>query len=265
MLPAGPKSGQKRGTRMTYRERRLRRAERLRGWAEKRTQAATATLNSQPELRRDHAFNSQPGHIPERARMIARDDRAFESLQKAESMEQRAAGIEAAAEKAIYSDDPDATDRLRARIAELEAARDHDKAINKSIRAAQRKQPDATPEFILPILVKHGTITEREAAELARSYAIQPYHGLGFPAYHLTNLGANIRRQKERLKQIEQEQQSGPPWRYYSAAKYEGTCLACGQSVEKGTAIVYRRGTDEVQHFACYGKAQTNETPAATA
>ena len=82
---------------MTYRERRLAKAERLREWAEKRNTKATATLNSKPGLRHDWAFITQPGHIPERARMNAADDRAHASLKKAASTEagaheQRAAG-----------------------------------------------------------------------------------------------------------------------------------------------------------------------------
>lgn len=67
----------------TYRERREARAERLRGFAEKREATAAATFKSHEQYRGDHAFNTQPGHIPERARVIAREDRAHESLQKA--------------------------------------------------------------------------------------------------------------------------------------------------------------------------------------
>lgn len=109
---------------MTYRERRERRAERLRGWAVARQREAGATLD---HIHRtyggDVAFNTQPGHIPERARVIAREDRAFASLRKADGMESRAAGIESQLEHAIYSDDPDAIERLRERIADLEAER----------------------------------------------------------------------------------------------------------------------------------------------
>lgn len=239
---------------MTYRERRLAKAERLRGWAEKRETQANAQLNRNPEMRHDIAFNTQPGHIPERARMIAADDRAFASLKKAESMESRAAGIEAAADKAIYSDDADAPEKLRERIAALEAARDHDKGINAAIRKAQKVQPDAPPERILAALVQAGTLTEKEGGYLARSYSLQPYHGLGYPTYHLTNLGANIRRQKVRLAEVEQAAVEEPRWHYYGASKYDGTCLACEQPIEKGTAIAYRRGTGETQHFSCYEK-----------
>lgn len=240
---------------MTYRERRLARAERLRGWAEKRTQHATATLNSKPEPRHDWAFITQPGHIPERARMNAADDRARDSLRKADNMESRADGIEHAADRAIYMDDTDATDRLKAKIATLEASRDRTKRINMAVRAYKRTHPQAEPEKVLALMAEDGTIDRKEALSLARSYALQPYHGLGYPAYHLTNLGATIRKEKARLLEAERVKVEGQPWRYYHASKYPETCLACQQPVETGTAIVYRRGTDEVQHDACYEKA----------
>ena len=38
----------------------------------------------------DIAFNTQPGHIPLRARIIRQNDRAFESLQKAQRMQEKA-------------------------------------------------------------------------------------------------------------------------------------------------------------------------------
>lgn len=70
-----------------------RKADRLDGWAQKREEKAAATLNSNPTVRHDWAFITQPGHIPERARMNRADDRACESLRKARQMRGRAAGI----------------------------------------------------------------------------------------------------------------------------------------------------------------------------
>jgi len=82
---------------MTYRERREAEAERLREWAAKREERAAAVFKQGERFHGDFAFNTQPGHIPERARLIAREDRAHESLRKAQSMESRAAGIQTAA------------------------------------------------------------------------------------------------------------------------------------------------------------------------
>ena len=68
-------------------------AGRYQEWAEKREERATAALNSHPEYRHDWAFISQPGHIPARARMNAADDRAFESLNIAKGMREKAENI----------------------------------------------------------------------------------------------------------------------------------------------------------------------------
>lgn len=72
-----------------------RKAERLEGWAAKRRSEATATLKHNECYTTDHAFNTQPGHIPIRARVIAANDRALESLGVAEEHERKAASLRA--------------------------------------------------------------------------------------------------------------------------------------------------------------------------
>ena len=108
----------------------------------------------------DHAFNTQPGHIPERARLIAREDRMYGSLDKAESMRSRADGIEGQLATSIYDDDPDAIEQLRARITRLEAERDEAKAKNAAYRREHKAElaamgipaqaGGAVPELSLP-------------------------------------------------------------------------------------------------------------------
>lgn len=180
---------------MTYRERRERRADRLRGWAETRQARAAATFAAHEVYRGDHAFNTQPGHIPERARVIAREDRAHESLQKAARMDERADNIEAQLAGAIYSDDPDAVEALRARIAKLEAERDRIKAFNVT---ARKGQPD---ESLL-------NDQERASLESERRFcgAYMERRKGQFPAYHLSNLNGNINRNRERLRMLEARQ-----------------------------------------------------------
>lgn len=184
---------------MTYRQRRIARAERLQGWADKRQRDASATLDTIAErYRGDHAFNFQPGHIPERARVIAREDRAFESLDKAADMSRRADGILTAADHAIYSDDEDAPERLRARIAELEAKRDARKAANAAYRKA------------------HG-------AELRAMTPYERSQAVPFPSYSLSNLSGNIGRQKARLHAIENPR---PTW-FHASRRDPETCYKC--------------------------------------
>lgn len=65
-------------------------ADKYEEWAEKREVRANAALNSYPEIRHDWAFITQPGHIPERARMIKADERAFKSLNVAKGFRHKA-------------------------------------------------------------------------------------------------------------------------------------------------------------------------------
>lgn len=172
---------------MTYRDRREARADRLREWAGKREDRAAAVLEAGEPFRGDIAFNTQPGHIPFRARLIAREDRAYESLAKAAQMQSRADGIESQLAAAVYDDDPDAIEQLRARIARLEAERDEAKAVNAAYRKAHKAELAAIESAFL------------------RNQAL-PY-----PSYHFQNLSGNLSRQRARLARLEAEQarQSG--------------------------------------------------------
>jgi hypothetical protein len=228
----------------TTRERREARAERLREWAGKRETDAGATLNEISErYRGDHAFNTQPGHIPERARVMAREDRAFESLNKAASMASRAEGIEAQLKRAIYSDDPDATEALERRISELESKRERMKAIN----AAYRKRDVAK-------LAELGTLTLEawdKEMETRYSFQRQPH-----PSYELQNLGGNIKRNRDRLAQLQREAspeyQEAP--RLLNPVRYGGECRACGAAIERGGMALYFRKAGEL---ACYPECST--------
>lgn len=70
-----------------------RKAEKYEEWAQKRENRANAQLNSNPSVRHDWAFITQPGHIPMRAQMIKADDRAFESLNIAEGFRNKAESL----------------------------------------------------------------------------------------------------------------------------------------------------------------------------
>jgi len=194
------------------RERRERKAERLRGWAEKREARANAQLTSQPDQRHDWAFITQPGPIPERERMNRADDRAFRSLQKADGMASRAAGIEAQLDRSIYSDDDDAIERLEERIATLEAKRDEIKAANAAFRKAHR-------------------------AELAELSPYQRDQAMPHQGYSLTNLSADIRRNQKRLDALRAG--AADPGRIMRVvqARRAGECERCGQPIEVGAYI----------------------------
>lgn len=168
---------------MTYRDRREARAERLRGWAGKREQGAEAVFEAGKPFTEDYAFNTQPGHIPLRSRIIAREDRACESLGKAASMRSRANGIDGQLETSIYDDDPDAVQQLRDRITKLEAERDNGKARNAAYRREHKAELKAMSAY-------------------ARGQAV-PY-----PGYHFQNLSGNLSRQRARLARLERAAQA---------------------------------------------------------
>ena len=219
---------------MTYREKRLARAKRLREWAEKRQQKARQVFAEAEQYRGDYAFNTQPGHIPERARLIAREDRAFESLAKAHDMASRAGTIDSQVDAAVYDDDTDAVGRLRERITKRETELIETKRINALWRkgGASALRAAGIPEEE----VKRHESTMRLCQWLKSPLST-------------TGIAASIRKDKERIVRLEREAVEGPPWRYYSAAEYGGTCAICGQEVRVGETILYRK--PEVKHYAC--------------
>jgi hypothetical protein len=185
---------------MTTRERKERRAERLEEWAAKRRRDASAVFKRNEPYTNDIAFNTQPGHIPARARIIAAEDRAFHSLNKAESMESRAEGIQTQLDRSVYSDDDNATEALEARAVKNEAKRDFYKAANKIIRSNPK---NVLTEEKVTQLVATG-VPESAARELFKP----DFCGrIGFADYLLTNLGARIRTDRERIKTIQSQQQ----------------------------------------------------------
>lgn len=186
----------------TYRERREARAARLREWAEKREQRGAADVEharemgaaiplGQPILTDHHSARRD---INYRNRIDSTYRRGFDSLRKAEQMHARADNIEAAAERAIYSDDHDAAERLVERIAELEAERDRIKQYNATCR---KGTPDPS------------ILDDHQRSALASVQKHTPYNSKGgaFPAYALSNLSGNISRLRKRLAQLTKEAQ----------------------------------------------------------
>ena len=174
---------------MTYRERRERKAERLRGWADKRETKGTAEVEQgrqmldaipfgQPMLVDHYSYGRDRNY---RGRVVSKLERGFENTNKADEMRSRADNIEAALERAIYDDDPDAIERITERIASMEAQRDRIKAENASFRKEHRD------EF------KTMTAYQRDQA--------MPHRG-----YVVTNLTGNIARYRKRLEALSHAQ-----------------------------------------------------------
>jgi hypothetical protein len=170
---------------MTTRERRERKAARLREWADKREAKSEAAYDKSRQIMDMIPFG-QPilmGHHSQRRAERDQDrisrgmESAYEHGTKAREFKSRADNIEATLERSIYSDDPDAIEQLTKRVAELEAERDKVKADNAAFRKEHRAE------------LKTMTAYQRDMA--------MPHRG-----YVTTNLTANIARNKKRLEEL---------------------------------------------------------------
>lgn len=185
---------------MTYRERREARAERLRGWAEKREQKATAHATAAHDLVKDVPFgqpilighHSEAGTRRRQAKVARNMDASIENANKAKEMQQKADNIEAAAAKAIYSDDPDAIERLQEKIEKAEALRAEIKAFNIS---ARKGHPD---ESLLSVQM------QKNLHELRGIRGMMGTSGQ-LPPYLAANLSGNINRNKKRLASLQRK------------------------------------------------------------
>lgn len=140
---------------MTYRERRERKAERLREWADKREAKADIHSAAAADYIRDLPLG-QPilvGHHSERRhrRDIERFNRnmqsSIEDREKADEMRQRADNIDTAADRAIYDDDPDAIERLEQKIAAAELTRAAVRRFNATCRSGS-PDPSLLPDKV---------------------------------------------------------------------------------------------------------------------
>lgn len=187
---------------MTYRDRRAARAERLRDWADSRdakADAARAKVDGiagmipfgQPILVGHH---SEGRHRRDLDRIHNGMGKVVEHGRMADRHRSKADNIDAAAERAIYRDDPDAVERLVAKLEDLEGQRDRIKAYNKTARAGQ---PD--PEIL----------DDRQRAALESQARHMPdYHARKkgqMPGYVLSNLSGTITKERRRLAELTKE------------------------------------------------------------
>jgi len=145
-------------------------------------------INGQPLLVDHYSYRSD---LRRRERASNNLRKGYELYQKAESLRMSAKASQNST--AIFSDDPQATDKLTDKIAALEAKQELMKATNKAIKKNDRAA-----------LVALGYTDEEATDWLTKP---MPFvRGLGYPAYAITNNGANIRRLKERAQQVERKQ-----------------------------------------------------------
>ena len=186
----------------SYEQRRQERIDRLNERADKARAESDRLYNAGREALDAIPFG-QPilvGHYSEsrdrnyRARAVGKIGKAVALDRQAEELERRADA--AASNRAISSDDPNAPEKLREKIAKAERFQEAMTAANRIIRAKPKNEP--TPAKIAA-LVALG-MSEETAAKL---FTPDCFGYFGFPAYHLQNKSANIRRMRERLAEVE--------------------------------------------------------------
>lgn len=203
-------------TKEEYEAKRQSRYERLLKAAERAEQESTAALETAHKMH-EHIPFGQPilvGHHSEkrdrnyRDRIHNKHRRGFELAKKAEEYRSRAASIEA--NTAIYSDDPEATEKLTDKVSELEAEQREMKRIN----AALRKGAD----------FETLEMSEKHRKELLDVDKYQNYYQprtKGFPPYMLTSINSKIKAAKKRAEVIEKKQATPDKDEEYNGIRVE--------------------------------------------
>lgn len=183
-----------------YQERKEVRIERLRAGAIRKAKEADAGFDrartiasmipmGQPILVGHH---SEVRHRKDIARIDSLSSKAIEASRAAESMASRADAAES--NRAISSDDPEAIDKLREKLAAIEDKRAQGVAINKIIRSAQGDSCVAVKN-----LMDFGVSKADAIAYLAGDC----FGNLGVAPYKLSGLSGETRRIEKRIALLE--------------------------------------------------------------
>ncbi len=195
---------------MTRRERLERKLAKREEWADKAGQRAAQRFDAARRLA-DGIPLGQPilvGHHSEKRhrRDLARIDgnmaKGCEEQQLAQHHAGKADGLAQQLERSIYSDDPDAVEQLRAKVAGLEQRRELCKAVNAAWRKAGRPAADAS-EAWAGIAAALGLESDAKILREGRLNMAHDFMPRGpFPGYVTQNLGGEIRRAEQRIAEI---------------------------------------------------------------
>lgn len=180
-------------------------AERYQGYASNAAARATSASDrrhaiadmiplGQPILVGHH---SERGHRRDIARMDSMMRHEIDDTNKAQHWQRRAAAV--MNDRAIHGDDPEAVDKLRAKIAALEAERERIKAINAAFKKAGYRYDQPVETTIAQAATIDLTPSEYSTVLSGQRYS---WDKTIYPAYVLTNLSANIRRYQQRLADL---------------------------------------------------------------
>ena len=178
----------------TFEERRQRRIDRLHNAAQRTQASAESHMATADRMSSVIPFGQpiQVGHYSEgtdrryRERIHRHMEKGFEELSDAKDYERRAQAAEN--NTAIFSDDPNAAEKLEDKIARLERRQAMMIAANKLVRKDDRA---GLAELGFPDTV------------ISKLFIPDFCGRIGYPDYAIKNNGANIRRLKERLVTVQ--------------------------------------------------------------
>lgn len=145
--------------------------------------------------KRDRAYRGRiDGHM---GKSVEHDGKASHYQAKVAAMD---------GNKAISSDDPDALDKLREKLAQMEARQEFMKAANKLVRKVLKLTGLDLAQQVEKLL-ELAQATDMEMSARAAEKLLKPdFCGRkGFPDYETKNNNANMRRVKERIAELEQQ------------------------------------------------------------
>jgi len=178
--------------RETYEAKKQARIDRLRKAADKAEQESQSRFDTADKMASAIPFG-QPilvGHHSE-AKDRRYRDRIHTNMRKGIDAQDKAADLRSRADaaesnRAIFSDDPDASEKLEAKVERLEKRQEMMKSANRLARKGDR-----------------DGLTAMGFSDANIDQLLTPEYGrVGFPSYLLTNNNANIRRITQRIAQI---------------------------------------------------------------
>jgi hypothetical protein len=190
---------------MTRRERLEAKVEKREAWADSATREAQRRFDGVHRIADNIPFG-QPILVGHHSEKHARRDaeRIHSGMSKGIGAEKRAAdhvskagGIQAQLDGSIFSDDPDAIEALEAKAAGIEARADRCSELNRALKREMKKGEGW--------LERIGA-TDQEKRAMENNAKFGWAHQFQFPAYHMSNLRANARRCRERIKSIRAQQ-----------------------------------------------------------
>ena len=164
------------------------------------SESASGIPLGQPILVGHH---SEGRHRRAIARAHAAMDKSVEHGKTADKLRSKAAGVGTGG---ISSDDPDALEKLREKLANLETAQANMKAANRIVRKWSKKGVTHETEGTQfdSYAAELAAVADHFSAALARKI-LEPYCGrvVAFESYQLTNNNAKIKSAKDRIAQLE--------------------------------------------------------------